>query len=180
MTERNPMIPQPRYPAALFAQDAQPHSTARIGSQPIALAAVTLCVILGGVASIAVWRTYTGTTPELDRVVATRVQMQARATQASEQLFEKTRGLEATQQESIDQLQVAQDQLQTMRRLLAAQQAETRRLSEQVAALSEAVDGLRQSYASAQETSSPVSRNRAIRTRAHVVRVHQRRAKSQG
>jgi hypothetical protein len=48
--------------------------------------------------------------------------LQARATQASEQLVEKTKGLEATQQESIDQLQMVQDQLQTVRRLLAAQQ----------------------------------------------------------
>ena len=55
-------------------------------------------------------------------MVATR-QLQARATQASEQLVEKTKGLEATQQESIDQLQMVQDQLQTVRRLLAAQQS---------------------------------------------------------
>ena len=50
--------------------------------------------------------------------------MQARAAQASEQLVEKTKGLEATQQESIDQLQMVQDQLQTVRRLLAAQQTD--------------------------------------------------------
>ena len=49
-------------------------------------------------------------------------QLQARTAQASEQLVEKTKGLEATQQASIDQLQVVQDQLQTVRRLLAAQQ----------------------------------------------------------
>ena len=64
-------------------------------------------------------------------MVATR-QLQARAAQASEQLVEKTKGLEATQQESIDQLQMVQDQLQTVRRLLAAQQADTKKLSEQV------------------------------------------------
>jgi len=52
--------------------------------------------------------------------------------QASEQLVEKTKGLEATQQESIDQLQVVQDQLQTVKRLLSAQQADAKRLSEQV------------------------------------------------
>jgi len=73
--------------------------------------------------------------------------------------------LEATQQESIDQLQVVQDQLQTVRRLLAGQQTDTKRLSEQVSALTEAIEGLRQSYASAQ-TSDPEPagvRNRSIR-----------------
>ena len=102
-----------------------------------------------GIGSIALWRGYTGTAPETDRVVATR-QLQARTAQASEQLVEKTKGLEATQQELIDQLQVVQDQLLTVRRLLASQQADTRKLSEQVGSLTEAIDGLRQSFASAQ------------------------------
>jgi predicted nuclease with TOPRIM domain len=98
--------------------------------------------------------------------------LQARTAQASEQLVEKTKGLEATQQESIDQLQVIQDQLQTVRRMLAAQQADTRRLSDQVSTLTEAVEGLRHSYASteASEPSQPSTRNRAVRTRAHASR----------
>ena len=113
--------------------DPAPRSTAapRIGVQPVAIAAVALALVLIGIGSMALWRTYTGNSPETDRVVATR-QLQARAAQASEQLVEKTKGLEATQQESIDQLQMVQDQLQTVRRLLAAQQAETKKLSEQV------------------------------------------------
>jgi uncharacterized protein YoxC len=119
----------------------------RFGGQPIFIGIAALAVIVLGIGGIAGWRAYSGTSPELDRVVASR-QLQARATQASEQLVEKTKGLEATQQESIDQLQVVQDQLQTVRRLLAAQQGDTRKLSEQVATLTEAVDGLRQSYAS--------------------------------
>ena len=101
-----------------------------------------------GIGSIALWRAYTGTAPETDRAVAIR-QLQARTAQASEQLVEKTKGLEATQQESIDQLQVVQDQLQTVRRLLASQQTDTKKLSEQVGTLTEAIDGLRQSFASA-------------------------------
>jgi uncharacterized protein HemX len=120
---------------------------ARFGGQPIAIAAAALVIVVLGVSSIALWRAYTGSAPETDRAVAAR-QMQARATQASEQLVEKTKGLEATQQESIDQLQMVQDQLQTVRRLLASQQADTKKLSEQVATLTEAIDGLRQSYAS--------------------------------
>jgi len=156
----------------------KPISVARAGTQPIALAAATLLVLLVGVASIALWRTYTGTSPELDRVVAARA-LQARSVQASEQLVEKTKGLEVTQQESIDQLQVVQDQLQTMRRLLASQQADNKRLSEQVSTLTEAVEGLRQSFASAQpsEPSAAPVRNRSIRARAHAVRTV-RRAKS--
>ena len=122
---------------------------ARFGGQPIAIAAAALVIVVLGVTSIALWRAYTGSAPETERVVATR-QLQARAAQASEQLVEKTKGLEATQQESIDQLQVVQDQLQTVRRLLAAQQTDTRKLSEQVGTLTEAIDGLRQSFASAQ------------------------------
>ena len=94
-------------------------------------------------------------------MVASR-QLQARAAQASEQLVEKTKGLEATQQELIDQLQMVQDQLLTVRRLLAAQQADTRKLSEQVGTLTEAIDGLRQSFASAQASepaAAPAPRN---------------------
>src|SRR5882724_70220 len=95
---------------------------ARINGQPIAIAATAFVIVVLGIGSITVWRAYTGTAPETDRVVAIR-QLQARTAQASEQLVEKAKGLEATQQESIDQLQVVQDQLQTVRRLLGSQQA---------------------------------------------------------
>ncbi len=95
-----------------FARDIRTDSIARIGTQPIALAAATLLVILAGVAGITLWRTYSGTAQEPERAVVAR-QLQARTAQASEQLVEKTKGLEATQQESIDQLQMVQDQLQT-------------------------------------------------------------------
>src|SRR5450756_1694809 len=70
------------------------------GSQPVALAAGALIVILLGVGGIALWRASTGSVPEQDRVVAAR-QLQARTAQASEQLVEKTKGLEVTQQESV-------------------------------------------------------------------------------
>jgi uncharacterized protein HemX len=162
-------------------QDAKANGIARLGLQPIALAAGALVVIMLGVGGIALWRAYTGTSPEQDRVIASR-QLQARTAQASAQLVEKTKGLEITQQESIDQLQVVQDQLQTVKRLLAAQQADNKRLSEQVAGLTEAVDGLRQSFASAQapDASTPsVARNKSIRTRA-TKSVHGKPAKSRG
>jgi len=154
---------------------------ARMGSQPIALAAGALVIIVLGVGGIALWRGYTGTSPEQDRIIASRL-LQVRAAQASEQLVEKTKGLELTQQESIDQLQVVQDQLQSVKRILAAQQTEAKRLSEQVSGLTEAIDGLRQSFASARtsEASSPPStRNKSIRNRSHATRgVHRKVAKS--
>ena len=162
------------------SQDAKTRGMARIGSQPIALAAGALVIIVLGVGGIALWRAYTGISPEQDRIVAAR-QLQVRAAQASEQLVEKTKGLEATQQESIDQLQVVQDQLQTVKRLLGAQQADTKRLSDQVAGLTEAIDGLRQSFASAQATEAgpPSTRNKSIRTRSHATKgAYRKRAKS--
>jgi hypothetical protein len=166
-----------RIPAIPIARDRRTdgiaHNTSRgrvggIGSQPIVLAGAVLTVMLVGVAAIALWRAYTGTSPESDHAVAVRA-FQARAMQASEQLVEKTKGLEATQQESIDQLQEVQDQLSTMRHLLAAEQSENKRLSDQVTTLTEAVDSLRQSFASVQqpsESASPRVRNRVIRVRA--------------
>ncbi|WKA26599.1 hypothetical protein [Bradyrhizobium roseum] len=145
----------------LASRSASP--IARLGKQPIAIAAAALVLVVLGVSFITLWRSYTGNAPETDRVVATR-QLQARATQASEQLVEKTKGLEATQQESIDQLQMVQDQLQTVRRLLAAQQNDTRKLSEQVGTLTGAIEGLRQSFASTQASepsAAPAPRKRA-------------------
>ena len=156
---------------------------ARLGKQPIAIAAAALVIVVLGVTSITVWRSYTGNAPETDRVVAAR-QLQARAAQASEQLVEKTKGLEATQQESIDQLQMVQDQLQTVRRLLATQQSDNKKLSEQVGTLTEAVEGLRQSFASAQASepsaaSSPRKRSAKAKPRANRS-ANRSRAKARG
>ncbi|MGX1323829.1 uncharacterized protein HemX [Bradyrhizobium sp. USDA 377] len=150
-----------------LVEDTRSTPLLRLGAQPIALTAAALFLLIAGVTSIAIWRAYTGSAPEADRVVASR-QLQARTAQASEQLVEKTKGLEATQQESIDQLQVVQDQLQTVKRLLAAQQADTKRLSEQVTTLNESIDGLRQSFASARasEAETPsVTRRKPARHR---------------
>ena len=147
--------------------DAKADGITHIGSQPIALAAATLLVIVLGVGSIVLWRAYSGTSPEQDRTASVRL-LQTRTAQASEQLVEKTKGLETSQQESIDQLQVVQDQLQTVKRLLSAQQADTRRLSEQVGSLTGAIDTLRQSFASTQASEpsrQPSARPASIRTR---------------
>ncbi|MGJ4925942.1 hypothetical protein ACQR1I_11535 [Bradyrhizobium sp. HKCCYLS2038] len=148
-------------------------------SQPIALAAATFVVLVAGIGGILLWRANGGSPPEVERGAVTR-QLQARTVQASEQLVEKTRGLEATQQESIDQLQLMQEELQTMRRLLATQQADTKRLSEQVSTLRDSIDGLRQSFASTQSSdqASAPPRNRSIRARAHASRSGHRHRRS--
>ncbi len=138
------------------------------GSHPIALTAATLLILIVGIAAVVFTRAYKGASPETDHAATAR-QLQARTAHASEQLVEKTKGLEATQQELIDQLQMLQEQVQTIKHLLAAQQSETKRLSDQLAALTESVDGLRQSFASAQtsESASPApTRNHSLRIRA--------------
>jgi hypothetical protein len=152
--------------------------TSRFGGQPFVIGATALLAIVVGIGAIAAWRAYTGSSPELDRVIVTR-QLQARATQASEQLVEKTRGLEATQQESIDQLQVMQDQLQTMRRLLAFQQADTKKLSEQMVTLTESIDGLRQSFASTRSDDAAPSVRKYSRKKIYRS-ANRKRGKSQG
>jgi uncharacterized protein HemX len=152
--------------------------TSRFGGQPFIIGATALLAIVIGIGAIAAWRAYTGHAPELDRVIVTR-QLQARAAQASEQLVEKTKGLEATQQESIDQLQVVQDQLQTMRRLIVSQQADTKKLSEQVATLTESIDGLRQSFASSRAEDPAPSVRKSSRKKVYRS-ANRKRAKSQG
>jgi uncharacterized protein HemX len=153
---------------------AKTWGVARIGSQPIALAAAALVTMVIGAGSIATWRAYTGTFPESDRVLAAR-QVQARAAQASEQLVERTKALEMSQQEAIDQLQVVQDQLQTVKRLLAAQQNDAKRLSDQIGGLANAIDSLRQSFASAQTTET-TSRSPARHTSSPAKSRDKRRA----
>lgn len=162
-----------------YPSEVRSVSLASMGRQPIALTAAALLLIVAGVGTIAAWRISTGASPETDRAVAARV-LQTRSVQASEQLVEKTKGLEQTQQESIDQIQVMQDQLQTVRHQIAAQQADTKRLSDQITSLTEAVDGLRQSFASAQSSDlaqPQVSHSHPARVR-HAVRSAQRRVKS--
>jgi len=60
--------------------------------------------------------------------------------QVPNELLETAKGLEVTQQQAVDQLQVVQDQL-------VAQQTETKKLSEQIAMLTEKLDALQQSVA---------------------------------
>jgi hypothetical protein len=68
--------------------------------------------------------------------------------QVSNELLETTKGLQATQQQAVDQLQVVQDQL-------VVQKAETKKLSEQIAALTEKLNALQ--LGSAPTVTVPVS-----------------------
>jgi septal ring factor EnvC (AmiA/AmiB activator) len=63
----------------------------------------------------------------------------------SDELLETTKDLQVTQQQAVDQLQVVQDQL-------VAQRAETKRLADQFAALTQRLDALQQSIANMQPT----------------------------
>src|SRR6266404_9296938 len=60
--------------------------------------------------------------------------------QVSSEILETAKGLGITQQQAVDQLQVVQDQL-------VAQQTETKKLSEQIATLTEKLNALQQSVA---------------------------------
>ena len=138
------------------------------GSQPIALATILLLLIVIAIGSTALWRVATGSIPEADRVALARL-LHSRPAQAFDQLADRTRGLETSQQEAIDQLQVVQDELQTVKRLLASEEADKKRLADQVAVLTEAVDGLRQSFASAAPDASPPPEPRPASTRTNAL-----------
>jgi septal ring factor EnvC (AmiA/AmiB activator) len=72
--------------------------------------------------------------------------------QVPSELLETTKGLQATQQQAVDQLQVVQDQL-------IAQKEETRKLSEQVATVTEKLQALQQSIANISAPVSPPKSN---------------------
>jgi septal ring factor EnvC (AmiA/AmiB activator) len=78
----------------------------------------------------------------------------------SDELLETTKGLQVTQQQTVDQLQVVQDQL-------VAQRAETKRLSDQIAALSERLDALQQSIANMPPTTHAAGSPSGPQPKAH-------------
>jgi uncharacterized coiled-coil protein SlyX len=77
--------------------------------------------------------------------------------QASNEILETTKSLEITQQQAIDQLQIVQDQL-------AAQQLETKKLSAEIAALTDKLDALQGSVAN---ISAPSPASAAPSTKSH-------------
>jgi uncharacterized coiled-coil protein SlyX len=113
----------------------------------LSIFAVTLAVILVGLGWVLLQRGFSGNSPSGSPIIATPAREQV-----PNELLETTKGLQATQQQAVDQLQVVQDQL-------VAQKEETRKLSEQVATVTEKLQALQQSVAniSAPATTAPVS-----------------------
>jgi septal ring factor EnvC (AmiA/AmiB activator) len=100
-----------------------------IGRRLIPLLA--LCVLLVGAGGLILWATGSNSAAGVSPSVTALVQ-------TSNELVEKTGALETTEQQTIDQLQVVQDQL-------ASQQAETKRLTGEIEALHAKLDALAQS-----------------------------------
>ena len=100
--------------------------------------AAALAVILIGAGSAMIWGFGSGSVALPPSATAIPVPAHG---QVSDEILETAKGLQVTQQQAIDQLQVVQDQL-------AAQKAETKKLSEQMAAMTEKLDALQQSVAS--------------------------------
>src|SRR6202035_783345 len=78
----------------------------------------------------------------------------------SDELLETTKGLQFTQQQAVDQLQVVQDQL-------VAQQAEMKKLGEQITALTEKLDALQQSIANMPSTTHAAGSPSGPQPKAH-------------
>ena len=105
------------------------------GRRRLIIPLVSTLVLIGGVTAWALGGSKVDAPPP-NVVIAP-----ANSGQASDELLETAKGLQVTQQQAVDQLQVVQDQL-------AAQKAETKKLSEQMAAVTEKLDALQQSVAS--------------------------------
>lgn len=128
---------------ASFSRQRQEEDQAFAGvRRQLSIFAVALAVILIGLGYMLLQRGFSGNSAaESPSVVATERQF-------SNELLETTKGLQVTQQQAVDQLQVVQDQL-------LAQKEETRKLSEQIAALTEKLNALQ--VTSAPTVAAPVS-----------------------
>ena len=131
--------------ASFSRQRAQEDRADARGRRRLIIPLVATLVLIGGVTAWALGGSKVDAPPP-NVVIAP-----ANSGQASDELLETAKGLQVTQQQAVDQLQVVQDQL-------AAQKAETKKLSEQMAAVTEKLDALQQSIASipAPPVASPV------------------------
>jgi uncharacterized coiled-coil protein SlyX len=132
--------------ASFSRQRAQEDRADARGRRRLIIPLVATLVLIGGVTAWALGRSKVDAPPP-NFVIAP-----ANNGQASDELLETAKGLQVTQQQAVDQLQVVQDQL-------AAQKAETKKLSEQMAAVTEKLDALQRSVADipAPSVSVPVS-----------------------
>ena len=110
--------------------------------------AVALGVILIGLGGVLLQRGSSNTPAGLPSATVA-----AAREQVSDELLETTKGLQATQQQAVDQLQVVQDQL-------VAQKAETKKLAEQITAVTEKLDALQQSVANAPHAPATAGKSR--------------------
>ena len=117
---------------AAFSRKLQLGQTGRDRWQLIAPLVAALALIGGGWMTVWAFSTSKEAAPRTD------------------ELLETTKGLQLTQQQAVDQLQIVQDQL-------LAQQSETKKLSEQIATLTERLDALQQSIANTQTLNAPIA-----------------------
>jgi uncharacterized coiled-coil protein SlyX len=136
--------------ASFSRQRAQEDRVAGVRRQ-LLIFAVGLAVILIGLGSVLLQRGFGGNTAA---AVVPSV-APAAGEQVSNELLETTKGLQVTQQQAVDQLQVVQDQL-------VAQKAETKKLSEQIAIVTEKLEALQQLVAAAphEPPSAPAVKSR--------------------
>ena len=120
---------------ASFSRQRHQEDRAARGRRRLIIPLVVTLVLIGGVTAWALGGSKVDAPPPNVAIAP------ANSGQASDELLETAKGLQVTQQQAVDQLQVVQDQL-------AAQKAETKKLSEQMAAVTEKLDALQQSIAS--------------------------------
>jgi cell division protein FtsB len=132
---------------ASFSRQRHQEDRAARARRRLIIPLVATLVLIGGVTAWALGGSKVDAPPPNVAIVAP-----ANSGQASDELLETAKGLQVTQQQAVDQLQVVQDQL-------AAQKAETKKLSEQIAAVTEKLDALQQSIATipAPPAAAPVS-----------------------
>jgi uncharacterized coiled-coil protein SlyX len=120
--------------AAYSRQKHQENRAALVRRRRLIIPLVAAALVLIGGGCVTVWAF--GSSKDGNPGLSTSVG------KPSDELLETAKGLEVTQQQAVDQLQIVQDQL-------AAQQVETKRLSEQITSLTEKLDLLQQSVANA-------------------------------
>jgi septal ring factor EnvC (AmiA/AmiB activator) len=135
---------------ASFSRQRRQEDRAIVGVRRLRAFAIALTIISLALGGALFWGFGSSTVAELPSS-ASAVLAPAHE-QVADEILETAKGLGITQQQAVDQLQVVQDQL-------AMQKAETKRLSEQIAAVTEKLDALQQSIASiaAPPVATPVS-----------------------
>jgi Tfp pilus assembly protein PilN len=115
---------------ASFSRQRDQEDRAAAGIRHRWIFAAALGLILIGLGGVLLQRGFGGTTEPIVPSAATTAREQV-----SNELLETTKGLQVTQQQAVDQLQVVQDQL-------VAQKAEMKKLSEQIATITEKLEAL--------------------------------------